>query len=252
MIAILIFLAIAGGFALLLAGRLLPEASCTDGRRNQGEQEPDCGRPCAPCELKRPKPLSLFWARFGRASQGAVDGAALVENLNAALSSGRIRYAFVLLDAYGIIGEKIGAAYIYPGERLIIVEPAIRTAREAERIEFEIKSVAWTSVPYERPRMVVDRRDHYVLEEGQEKHSVVEAEIYNADVRHFRRAEVTFAVFDEAGNLVGANRVLAENLPPGDRRVVRSVWPRELPGSIARIEVTPRVNFFETDAIVSP
>lgn len=245
-------LAVAGAFALLLAGRVLPEASCTDGRKNQGEQETDCGGPCRACELKSPKPLSLFWARAGRVSQDGADGAALVENPNTTLSSDRIRYTFILLDAYGIIGEKTGTAYIYPGERLTIVEPGIRTAREAERVEFEIDGVGWAVLPYDRPRLVVERRDHRVRGEGQEKYSVIEAEIHNADTRHFRRTDVTFAVFDETDNLVGANRVLVENLLPGERRTVLSVWQHELPGSITRIEVTPRVNFFETDAVVAP
>lgn len=168
------------------------------------------------------------------------------------LSSDAVRYTFILLDAYGIIGEKTGTTYVYPGERLTVVEPAIAAARDAERIEFEVATVAWKDAPYDRPRLIVERRDHMVRRDGRKTQSVAEAEILNADTRHFRRMEVTFALFDEAGNLMGANRVLAENVLPGERYVVRSAWPHELIGSVARIEVTPRVNFFEPDAVITP
>lgn len=245
-------LVIAGGFILMLAGRLLPEASCTDGRRNQGETAVDCGGPCSACELRNPKPLAVFWARFGRAGDNAYDAAALVENPNQTLSSDLVRYEFTLLDQYGIIGQKTGAAYIYPGERLTIVEPNIRTSREPVRIEFAVKGVAWKSAIFTPPQLVVERREHRISAEGTNSQSVIEAHIFNTGAFHYRRMEITFAVFDIAGNLIGANRVLAENIAPRERRVVISVWPSVFAGTVARIEVYPRVNIFAPDAIIAP
>lgn len=250
--ALAVVLAIAGGFALLLVGRLLPEASCTDGRRNQGETDVDCGGPCSACALKNPKALAIFWTRFGRAGENAYDVAALVENPNQTLSSDLVRYEFTLLDQYGVIGQKAGAAYLYPGERLTIVEPNIRTSREAVRVEFSVKGTAWKSMSVSLPPLAVERREHRVSAEGAKSQSIVEARIFNAGAFHYRRMEVIFAVFDGAGNLIGANRVLSENLAPHERRTVVSVWPAAFTGEIARIEVTPRVNLFAEDAIIAP
>ena len=249
---IVILAAIAGGVVLWLIGRSLPAASCMDNRRNHGEIDVDCGGPCAPCELKNPKPLSVFWARFGRAGEGAYDVAALVENPNQTLSSDLVRYEFTLLDQYGIIGHTAGTAYIYPGERLTIIEPNMRTSREPVRVEFSVERVVWQSGNFERPPLTVERREHTVNEDGGKKHSMIEAQIFNSGPLRFRNMEVTVTVFDDAGNLIGANRVLAENISPNERRTVFSIWPDILPGAVARIEVTPRVNLFETDAIVKP
>lgn len=247
-----ILAAIAGSIVFFMIERSLPTASCSDNQRNNGETDTDCGGPCAPCELKNPKPLSVFWARFGRAGEGAYDVAALVENPNQTLSSDLVRYDFVLLDQYGIIAHREGSIYIYPGERLVVVEPALHTVREPVRIEFAVERVAWKSTAFERPPLIVERRDQSTSTEGKRTHTVIEASIFNSGSQRYRRMEVAFAAFDATGNLVGANRVLAEDIAPQERRIVRSAWPDVLTGEIARIEVNPRVNLFETDAIIRP
>ena len=249
---VVIIAAVAGGVMFWFIGRSLPAASCMDNRRNHGETDVDCGGPCAPCELKNPKPLSVFWARFGRAGESTYDVAALVENPNQTLSSHLVYYEFILLDQYGIIGHTTGNTYIYPGERLTIIEPNMRTTREPVSVEFSVQRVAWKNENFERPSLVVERREHTISWEGKKKHSVVEAQIFNNGPLHFRNMEATVTVFDDAGNLIGANRVLAEDISPNERRTVFSIWPDVLPGAVARIEVTPRVNLFETDAIVKP
>lgn len=242
----------AGGIVFFMVERSLPVASCSDNRRNNGETDTDCGGPCAPCELKNPKPLAIFWARFGRAGEGAYDVAALVENPNQTLSSDLVHYDFTLLDQYGIIARRMGTTYIYPGERLVVVEPALRTVREPVRVEFAVERVAWKSTAFEQPPLIVERRDHSISSEGKQRHTVIEASIFNSGPQRYRRMEVAFAAFDAAGNVVGANRVLAEDIAPQERRTVRSVWPDVLAGEIVRIEVNPRVNLFETDAIIRP
>ena len=248
---LLVFLVI-GGFGLWVVARSLPEASCFDGRRNRGEVGIDCGGPCAPCELANPKPLSIFWARSVRASGEAYDAVALVENANDVLSSAAVEYEFTLLDKFGVIGRRPGTTFIYPQERLYIVEPNIRTSREALQVEFAVRKVAWQAAGAPRPSLVVERRAHVVREENGKMQSVVEAQILNAGPYRFREMEVHVAVFDEAGNVIGANRIVAEDIFPGERRTVRSIWPEPLPGDAARIEVYPRVNLFDPAAIVLP
>lgn len=247
-----LLLALAGGLGFWLVGRALPAPSCTDNRRNHGETDVDCGGPCASCELKNPRPLSIFWARFGRASGDAYDLAALVENVNQTLSSDLVQYEFTLLDAYGIIGQKRGTAYVYPGERLYIIEPNVKTTREAERVAFTVRRVAWQSKETGQPQLVVERRDHRTEVEGTDTHSVIEAQILNAGPQRYRRMDVHFLVFDDAGNLLGANRVVAEHIGPQERRVVSSRWPRAFSAPVARIEVYPRVNLFAPDALIKP
>lgn len=250
--AIAVVLALVGGITVWFVGRSLPDASCTDNRRNHGETDVDCGGPCSPCELKNPKPVSIFWARFGRASADAYDLAALVDNPNQTLSSDLVAYEFTLLDEYGIIGEKSGTAYIYPGERLAIIEPNVHTAREAKRVEFSVTRVVWKGTAPARPQLIVERREHRIREDEGKQQSVVEAQILNAGPHRYRAADIDFLVFDDAGNLIGANRIVMEDIGPQERRTVTSIWPQPLAGAVAAIEVYPRVNLFAPGTIVAP
>lgn len=247
-LALLVF----GGIGFWVIARSLPEASCFDRRRNNGEVGVDCGGPCAPCELADPKPLSIFWARFARASGSAYDAVALVENMNYLLSSAAVEYEFTLLDTLGVIGRRTGTTFIYQQERLYIVEPNIETSREPVRVEFAVRKVAWQAAGAPQPPLVVERRVYLVEETNGKRQGAVEAQILNAGPYGFREVEVYVVVFDAAGNVIGANRIIAENLSAGERRIIRSIWPEPLPGEVARIEVYPRVNLFDPAAITRP
>lgn len=248
---ILLVLALAGiGFRY--GRRFLPETSCFDNKRNQKEIGVDCGGPCRPCEVKNPRPLTIFWARSMRSSADSYDAVAFVENPNEVLSSAKVSYEFTLLDQFGVIARRLGATFIYPHERFYIIEPAISTSREAIRVEFSIAGIDWQLRSAEPPPLVVERRTHTVEEEDGRKHSVVEAQIFNSSVLSFRQIETDFVVFDEAGNVIGANRVASDNLSAGGRSSVKSIWPLPFIGPIGRIEVRPRVNIFDPALIHKP
>ncbi len=248
---LLLLILVLGGIGFGYGRRLLPEASCFDNKRNQKEIGIDCGGPCQSCEAKNPRALEIFWARAARASRDAYDAVALVENPNEELSSAAVRYEFTLLDHLGVIGRKTGATYIYPQERRYIIEP-VSTRREPVRVEFKILGVEWRVLRPETPQIVVEQRTHSVEEEDGKKQSVVEAVLLNAWALGLGEAAVDFIVFDEAGNVIGANTIAVENLAAGERRSVRSIWPEPLAGTIGKIEVYPRANLFDPEIIIKP
>src|SRR3989338_4310772 len=83
--------------------KFLPEASCTDNRKNQEELGVDCGGPCGPCELKDPKPVALYWTRVVPVRENSYDIAVEIENVNEVLSSADVEYEFTLRDNLGPI-----------------------------------------------------------------------------------------------------------------------------------------------------
>lgn len=250
--AVLAVVFVIGGAAFWYGRRFLPNPTCFDNRRNDGEVGIDCGGPCAPCELKNPRPLSVFWARAARAGADAYDAVALVENPNEALSSADVRYEFTLLDELGVIGRKTGATYIYAEERRYIIEPGVATSREPIRVEFVILGAEWQTRRLETPALVTEKRTYAVEEQDGNKQGVAEAQIFNGGALDLGEVEVDFIVFDEAGNMIGANKVSVENLSAGERKPVKSIWPEPLAGTIGKIEVYPRVNLFDPGAIIKP
>ena len=232
--------------------RFIPSPTCFDNRQNSGEVGIDCGGQCAPCELKNPKALSVFWTRLAPAGGDLYDAVALVENQNQALASGDVRYEFSLFDDLGLVARKTGTAFIYPQERLYVVEPALRTTRKPVRVEFRVTGIAWRTSHELPPIIVVEHRDYAVTAVGEKKQSMVTADLFNQSSLGFRAFEVTTAVFDVAGNLIGANKVAGEDLAAESRVTIKSLWPSALPGDVAKIEIIPRVNLFDSDVIIKP
>lgn len=241
-----------GGTVFWFGKGLIPVPTCTDGRKNQGEVETDCGGPCASCELRNPKPLTIFWARVAPAGANLYDAAALIENKNEFLASAKVEYEFNLYDRLGAVARKTGASFLYPQERLYIIEPSLSTTRDPARIDFKVTKIEWQKHEGSSPLLIVESRGYSVAEEGTKKRSVVEAEIFNDSGLDLAAIETGIVVFDAQGNLLGANRVAGQSLRSGERATVKSIWPSALPGAVGSIEVYPRANLFKPHAILIP
>lgn len=247
-----ILLLIAGGMVFWFGKRFIPVPSCTDGRKNQGEVDTDCGGPCASCELRNPKSLTIFWVRVAPAGANLHDAVALVENKNEFLASAKIEYEFNLYDRLGAVARKTGTSFIYPQERLYIIEPSLGTTREPTRIDFKVTRIEWQKHEGSPPLLIVESRGHFVIEEGAKKRSIVQAEVLNDSGLDLAMIETGIVVFDPQGNLLGANRVAGRNLRSGERTTIKSIWPAALPGVVGTIEVYPRADLFEPHAILAP
>lgn len=252
LVAIAVLIAVAAIPALWFGARFIPVPTCFDNRQNRGESQVDCGGACAPCDLKNPKPLAIFWARLAPAGGDLYDAVAFVENQNQVLASGDVRYEFSLFDDLGLVARKEGTAFIYPQERLYIAEPALRTARKPMRVEFRVAGIAWRLGAESPPSLVVERRDYAVVAQGEKRQSMVTADVLNASSFGLRAFETTVVIFDGAGNLVGANKVAGENLGAGARVKIKSLWPSALSGDAVKIEIIPRADMFDPDTVIKP
>lgn len=251
-ITFLVIAVFAGGIAFFAVSRFLPAPSCLDQRRNQGETGVDCGGPCAPCELKNPKPVTVFWTRVSAGGPDTFDAVAFIENTNEILSSQQLQYEFTVFDEIGVIGRRSGATFIFPQERIYVIEPNITLVREPTRVEFKILGIQWELKPVQPPRFVVTESQYIVREADDLKQGAVEAFVSNTSPFDFREMETSIVVFDRERNILGVNRVVNEVIPAGARVKVISLWPSPLSGEVGTIEVKPRVNVLAPDAIIKP
>lgn len=251
LVTFLILALMAGGIGFWLYPKFLSKPTCFDERKNQRELGIDCGGPCESCEIQNPKSITVFWAKVVPIRINLYDVAAEIRNENEVLSSARVEYEFILFDNLTPVAIKSGRTFVFPQETLHVIEANLNTSREPTRIEFRITNIDWLAEKIQRPNIIVERRDYMVLEDGFRR-SAVEAEILNRSPFDFREVEVRFILLDSAGNLVGANRILVENLRSGERKTVRSLWPLELPGKSVQIIVEPRVNIFDASIILRP
>ena len=252
LVVILVFLSpliIVGGF---LGVKFFPESSCFDSKKNQGEIGVDCGGPCAPCELKNPRAVQIFWVRTVPVRENVYDVAALIQNPNAVLSADNVSYEFVLFDEFGPVARVLGKTFLLAQERTHVIEVNINTVRAPNRVEFRINEVNWGLREDPRANIIVERRAYKVAREFGIERSVVEADLLNRSSLEFREVMVNVLLFDGVGNVVGVTKALVENLLSGTTKSIKTSWPGVIQGEVSTIEVEPRVNIFDPSIILQP
>lgn len=240
------------GIGFWIFQKFLPVPSCMDNKQNQREFGVDCGGPCEPCELKHPKAITTFWARVVKVRENVFDAAALIQNQNEVLSSGRVIYEFALFDEFGLVTRKIGETYLLAQERTSVIEPAIVTTRDPNRVEFRVMNIDWQVRKDIHPNVFAERREYKVITTGAKKQGVVDASIFNSTPYDYRLVNVHVLVLDKEGNLLGTNRSVLKNARAGSHNPIRLIWPQELPGTVASVEVETRLNIFDPDLILKP
>lgn len=248
----MLILAVFVGIGFWVFLKFLPAPSCMDNTQNQGEFGVDCGGPCAPCELKHPKPVTTFWARAVKVRDNVFDVAALIQNENEVLSSSHVVYEFALFDEFGLIAKKTGETYLLAQERIPVLGPSIVTSRDPSRVEFRIVRVDWEVRKDIHPNVFAERQEYKVVAQGVKKQGAVDASIFNSTSYDYRSVDVYVLALDKDGNLLGTNRTTMENVRAGSHTPVRLTWPSELPGDVASLEVDTRLNIFDPDLILKP
>lgn len=227
-----------------------PTATCFDNKQNQGEVDVDCGGPCGPCELKKPQALNVFWSRAAQVRPGVYDVAAQIENPNQVLSSADVAYEFLLTDEFGTIAERTGSTIIFPKQRRYVIETGIDAGRTPKNVEFRVLNITWQSQKISVPQVIVENRKYAVATDKTRTQGVVEATLYNSSSFDLKEVEVYFLVLDKSENLIAVNKILVSNFLSNTRQTVRSLWPNELQGDVATIEVDPIVNIFDPSIIL--
>ncbi len=242
----LIVLAIITAFFVLVGGSViylvLPEPTCFDDRRNQGEEGVDCGGPCIPCALKEAKPIEVFWVQFVKTREHTYDVAAEVKNPNAKLAAVSFDYEFKLNDTAGVlVAARSGTSFLYPGELSHLAEIGLSSGREIRRASLTIGNVAWRITEAAKPDVIAGGKEHVVRAEDGAPISVVKAFLTNRTLVDLTGVGATVVLSDRDGNLVGVSSTVLPLLRPGAATPVEFRWPIAFSAGVASIIVEPRV-----------
>ena len=241
-----------GIFGYFVFPKLSPIPTCTDNRKNQGEFDVDCGGPCAPCELRNAKPVEIFWARMVSVRKNSYDAAAYIQNSNTLLSSVKLEYEFTLFDDLGLVARKTGTTFIYPQEDLYVIEANITTSREPRRVKFKVTNVVWQFKQELRPNVAIEKREYRVVAENSSRQGIIETTVLNRSPYDFREVEVRVVALDSDENLLGVDKLIADDFLSGSSRVVKSIWPQEFIREVVTIQATARINIFDPTIIIKP
>jgi len=212
-----------------------PDPTCSDGKKNGGEEGIDCGGSCAtPC-LEKIKDIGVEWKRFFKIREGFYDVAALINNQNFFAGLESIKYQFKLYDANNIlIANRDGETFVNAGERQVIFESNIQTGFRIPRyvyVEFENKK-NWKYVSKEKTFLSVVKKDFVNFPFPR-----VSAEIRNESVSETKNVLVTAIIYDSEGNIQGVSFTKIDVISPESSKSSFFTWPVPFEKEPAAIEI---------------
>lgn len=246
----LIAFGIVGGVAALAIWLNAPPPSCEDNRRNQGEEEVDCGGPCTPCTFRHQKPIEAVWTRFVQVRENSYDVAAELYNPNVKLGASAVRYEFKLFDASGVlVASRVGAGFIYPRETMHLTEIGLISGRTVTQATLELGRPEWLSTEAVRPDIIAGNRSYRIVTEDGIEKSTVEAIVTNRAIEDLRDIAVAVLLLDEKGNLLGAHRTVIASLASGASEAIKLTWPAVVAEAVASIVIEARSAADLADAV---
>ena len=237
---ILVLLAMAAAVFFLLYTKFAPAPTCFDSRRNQNEEEADCGGPCIPCAFRHRQDIQIFWARFVTSRQDTYDVAAQIRNPNVKLGAPSFEYIFKLFDTAGIeVVSRRGTSFIYPGETIHLAEVGLRSARVIRSATLSVENIRWVLTDRIALDIIAGNREYRIDQEGGER-GVVAARISNRTISDILGITVGALVFDSDGNLLGVHRTVLDRIGTGETRPVTFIWPTIFSRPVASIIIEAR------------
>lgn len=204
-----------------------PAATCTDGRLNQGEAEVDCDGPCAPCAIRRLRPIEAGGETLFRVG----DAATLLfefRNPNATYGAARLSYTVNLMDAAGApVRSFTRPTTLYPTEIRQVFEPELGVPFSAiarAAVAVDPASISWEPLAsFPLPRTMI--RSVSVEQDVSLRRAIVTATLSNENPFPLRRAVVVAMVVGAFGTPLAASETLLLDLAPGEERAFRIAIP---------------------------
>ena len=236
--------------ALLINHYTSVPPTCFDGKRNGGESGADCGGSCTfYCvnELADPK---VRWVRSFLVAPGVVHAIAYIEHSNPAAAAKKVPYEFKLYDEKNnILTSRAGTTYIGPFGRTAIVETLIPTGNiipTTTRFGFTA-NVPWEKIPQGFAQVVI-KTDKQLLEPftGGTRLTVT---LENQSRYAFANMDVVAILYDKEDNAIAISKSLVKVMPAQGSETVYFTWPAQYKERTFRVEVLPRFNPFESQAL---
>jgi hypothetical protein len=248
MYALLLF-----GFGFLTYDALKPDPTCSDGKRNQNEEEIDCGGVCgackktAPAEDLRVESVDLVYGGANRYDVGAG-----VYNPNDRYGASEFSYTFVVKDAQGgVIAERKGRSFILPREKKQLIEVGLDAPVAGEHVGIKIDDIQWQTFEgyQEQPAIRVSSKRFDYVSSGSgfgEAYGVVE----NNSKFDFQSLLVKVILRDPSGKPVAVNTTEMRTVPSGERRDFRLVWPSSFPGEVVSVDTEVEADVYRSENFI--
>lgn len=204
-----------------------PEPTCFDDRKNQDEEGIDCGGAvarCAPCSEKI-HDLTVLWTRFFPTRQGVYDAAALLENGNQFLKTGKFIYTFKLYDESGVlIAIRENSTFIWPGEKFLIFEPNILAEnRVPKKALLEPRGIIWEAGEARPLKIDILKKDILLQDLSSPR---LEIKIKNQENQIYKNIEIGAVLLGQESEVLGVSKTSLDRLDISEEKNLVFTWPQ--------------------------
>jgi len=225
--------------------------TCNDGKKNQSEENIDCGGPCQKCESIPPiENLIIAEKHVIQAGSSKYDALVRIKNLNSLFGVANFEYSFDFFDGGGkLVAEKEGSSFILPAEAKYIFAFNATLKEKPERFDFRIKSFRWQKFSsYEEPDIPVFQKEFSFVSSGS-GFAELKAKIQNRSGYDFRKITTRAVLRNLQGEPVAINETNNNDVTTNEEREIIFNWndPFSQDIDVQRIEVDPEVNVFDDD-----
>lgn len=252
LIIISIYAAIIIVFGLIIYFATRPVETCFDGKKNQNEEDIDCGGVCGKCNK-----ISALDIRVSKAgyletgTSGQYDVYAIINNPNQNYGAKSFDYTFSLKDGSGkILSQKSGTSYILPGEEKYLVEADIVSTEEPIKVELEIKNYQWIQAELtQKPDFKIVYKEYKPMTSGTGFAQAVGI-LKNESPYDFNIITIRVVLLDSDNNVVGLNYTDIRTVKSGEEREFRALWPQKFPGAdhFDHMDIRAEVNVQDPNA----
>jgi hypothetical protein len=227
---------------------LKPNPTCFDGKRNQGEEEVDCGGPCRSCVKEiEAQDLRVSEKAFVYGGSKKYDVMAKISNVNEQYGSPKFSYRFVLKDSGGnILTERVGEKFILPSEEKYLIENNLETETEPTVLEVDIFDCQWeTFFSYKKPQLNIYNKRYDLI------HSptvFIEAFglLVNESEFDFNSIKINVVLRDSSGNPLSFNSTEMRTVTSREERDFKLIWPESFPGEVQKIEMETEADVYNS------
>ncbi|MEK7574853.1 MAG: hypothetical protein AAB511_01340 [Patescibacteria group bacterium] len=233
------------------SARSIPRESCSDGIRNQNEEDVDCGgicrNACVPVAKYELSTSSAGFVEAGAANKYDLYGEVI--NPNNDFGSNEFQYSFKLKDSSGnLMAVKSGTAFILPGEKKYILENNVESATAPASVELEVKDPNWIEfVGYEKPQLKIVNKNYTEISSGVGFGEAIGL-LKNESPFDFSLIKIEIILKNAENNIVALNSTEIRTVKSGENREFRALWPNKFSGTVGNMEVQAEVNVFDSDS----
>lgn len=249
LVIIFVYLIIFGSFGSLIYYALLPDPTCTDGKKNQKEVEIDCGGPCAPCvEEIVAEEIKIEEKYFVYGNNNRFDAMAEISNPNDLYGASKFKYEFRLLDQSGaVLSKEEGESFILPKETKYIIKLNLYSSVNPYTVDFSIKDVEWEELrEYEEPDLNIYNKDYSA---DPDKNTVFGL-LRNESYYDFNSIEIDIVLRGKDGKPVALGKNEIRTVRSQEQRDFKIIWPYRFGVEVEGLEIRAEADVFNSDNFI--